>query len=63
MYDCNSYDDPLTIDPGGIESIHFDNGYLSPNSHGEMCSPGAVSGMYINALFLKCNLLFFFFLI
>ena len=45
MFDCTSYDEPLTIDPGSIEGYSFDNCYLSPTSHGELGSPGAVDGM------------------
>lgn len=45
MFDCNSYDEPLTIDPGSIEGYPFDNCYLSPTSHGELSSPGPFDGM------------------
>lgn len=42
LFDCSSYDEPLTIDPGGMEGFQFENVYLSPNSHGDLGSPGAV---------------------
>lgn len=46
MFDNSSYEEPLTIDPNGIEGFHFDNGYLSPTGQGELSSPGAVDGMF-----------------
>lgn len=45
MFD-SSENEPLTIDPGGIEGFHLDNGCLSPTCQVEMGSPGAADGRF-----------------